>query len=314
MADDSTAVEPAGSFDEAVFAALSEMGEATPVVEAQSQPDDPNDLLPDDDDAEETEAATNDQVDEADADEDFFADDAKQSPSKGKPRTYNVPGIGDVPDEELVKGYLRQADYTRKTQELAAQQRELEQRANADTTGNAELWAALKEDPQGTVAYLATQVGLISEEDAADRVRKLANVKLRPESDVEAMVQERLAAALVNHPVMQEALHLKVQTHINNEFRAIESRIGRSLSERDRTKVMDFAAANQLNSLDVAFDALAARSGQAFQTAPQKQKATSQKRTPASTGRPKPISDEPVKDFSEAAQRAFAELEALNEV
>jgi hypothetical protein len=35
------------------------------------------------------------------------------------PTTVKVEGIGDVPIEELTKGYLRQSDYTRKTQELA---------------------------------------------------------------------------------------------------------------------------------------------------------------------------------------------------
>lgn len=43
------------------------------------------------------------------------------------PQTIEIEGIGEIPIEELAKGYLRQADYTRKTQELAYNRKRIEQ-------------------------------------------------------------------------------------------------------------------------------------------------------------------------------------------
>lgn len=57
-----------------------------------------------------------------------------------------------VPLSEAIAGYQRQADYTRKTQTLAAQKSEL-QWANA-------IKGALENDPQGTIELLASQFGV----------------------------------------------------------------------------------------------------------------------------------------------------------
>jgi hypothetical protein len=57
-----------------------------------------------------------------------------------------------VPLSEAVAGYQRQADYTRKTQELASKQQEL--------TWSNTLRQALDNDPQGTLNLLATHYGI----------------------------------------------------------------------------------------------------------------------------------------------------------
>ena len=54
--------------------------------------------------------------------------------------------------EELQSGYQRQADYTRKTQELASERQRLQQ---AET-----IVSALEADPQGTVAALGNALGV----------------------------------------------------------------------------------------------------------------------------------------------------------
>lgn len=64
---------------------------------------------------------------------------------EGTPRTFSVKVgvdangndiIQDVDENELVNGYLRQSDYTRKTQEIAEEKRLLEQKASqAQTAG-----------------------------------------------------------------------------------------------------------------------------------------------------------------------------------
>jgi len=66
-----------------------------------------------------------------------------------------------IPLTEAISGYQRQADYTRKTQELAQQRQEL-QFASA-------LQAALERDPSATIDLLASHYG-ISRQAAADMV------------------------------------------------------------------------------------------------------------------------------------------------
>lgn len=43
-----------------------------------------------------------------------------------EPKTVTIEGLGEIPIDELAKGYLRQSDYTRKTQEIAQKARQLE--------------------------------------------------------------------------------------------------------------------------------------------------------------------------------------------
>lgn len=89
-----------------------------------------------------------DSDDEAATDDDFDFESVKD-----KPVTVTVNGeTFEVPLSELRNGYMRQADYTRKTQQIA---------------GDAEVvrWAktlqeGFQNDPQGVISYLAQQFGL----------------------------------------------------------------------------------------------------------------------------------------------------------
>lgn len=80
--------------------------------------------------------------------------------------------VGDdyVPISELPNGYLRQSDYTRKTQEVSAERQELEQAAN--------LWRAYQSNPQWTLNYLADQQGLTiaqAQQQVADAQQQTSN-------------------------------------------------------------------------------------------------------------------------------------------
>lgn len=67
--------------------------------------------------------------------------------------TISVDGVEtEVPQSELIKGYMRTADYTRKTQLLASQRRQLED-AN-------QLMVALERNPQATLQVLARHYGV----------------------------------------------------------------------------------------------------------------------------------------------------------
>lgn len=50
----------------------------------------------------------------------------EEQPAQTETQTIEIEGIGAVPIDELKQGYLRQSDYTKKTQELAQQRKEAE--------------------------------------------------------------------------------------------------------------------------------------------------------------------------------------------
>lgn len=51
--------------------------------------------------------------------------ETKQEEKSTEPQKFNIPGIGEVDIEELKSGYLRQSDYTKKTQEISTQKSEV---------------------------------------------------------------------------------------------------------------------------------------------------------------------------------------------
>jgi hypothetical protein len=97
----------------------------------------------------------------------------------------------EVPYSELVKGYSRTADYTRKTQELAQQRQEAE--------FGIQLQRALQSNPQATIRYLAEQAGLAipapqqpaaaePEEEYADPLER----EVRAERQARLVLEQRL--------------------------------------------------------------------------------------------------------------------------
>lgn len=94
--------------------------------------DDPVEESPDEELASDTE--TDEDADNQDESEETEQDEPEEDAAdEPAPRTYKVKVPGEdgtdteieVPDDELVKGYQRQADYTRKTQELAKKEHEV---------------------------------------------------------------------------------------------------------------------------------------------------------------------------------------------
>lgn len=70
-------------------------------------------------------------------------DENKEEPTETKlPEKVTIDGIGEVSFNELMNGYLRQSDYTRKAQELAKQSKEAKEAI--------ELYNCLKNNPQAT--------------------------------------------------------------------------------------------------------------------------------------------------------------------
>lgn len=85
--------------------------------------------------------------------------DAENNPNADEAFTFSDDGSFNLPDgtkvgtqQELGEGWMRQADYTRKTQDLAIQRREVETASN--------LMNQLEQNPAGTLKALAENLGV----------------------------------------------------------------------------------------------------------------------------------------------------------
>lgn len=116
--------------------------------------DDETGFVLDDESQEDTEDTESEDTDEVDDDQDVTDEDVFDFDAiKDKLVEVRVGGeTFEVPLGELKNGYMRQADYTRKTQALAKE---------ADMVRWAhELQSAFQQDPTGTLQYLAGQLGV----------------------------------------------------------------------------------------------------------------------------------------------------------
>jgi hypothetical protein len=137
--------------------------------------------------------------DQDDAPEDVFDFDS----IKDKPVKVTVGGeTFEVPLNELRNGYMRQADYTRKTQQIAAQ-------------GELVRWAqdlqeALTSDPKGTVRFFQEQFGLLDDDGIQDDPELGPIVKELRET------RRELAELRQSQQVqVQERVNMEVQSELN---------------------------------------------------------------------------------------------------
>lgn len=147
--------------------------------------------------------------------------------------TYTIKVDGaeqEVTLSELQNGYQRQSDYTRKTQELAAERQRLQQ---AET-----IASALESDPAGTLKALSTAFGIddtpaasIESDDSwadADPIsQRLANV--------EAQMERQVAAAR--------------QAALDKEVHGLKERYG----DFDEQALFQHALSNRIPNLDAAY-------------------------------------------------------------
>lgn len=166
-----------------------------------------------------------------------------------------VPGLDTpVSQQELVDGYLRQSDYTRKTQALSEKSNQLD-----DDNGLAlRLMGKLRDTPLETVAALAVEVGLIDADQVDPVVLAELDEELRvpTQDEVQDQIKAGIDDAVENHPLVVEAQKNVVREQIMSEFKEIEGQIGQTLSERDRNAVMQKALDIGTSQLDVAFATL----------------------------------------------------------
>jgi hypothetical protein len=129
-----------------------------------------------------------------------------------------------VPLSEALNGYSRQADYTQKTQALAAQREQLEY---AEAVIN-----ALQTDPEGTLEYLKSQ---LVQEQAPE-----------PQFQTEA---EKTLYELQQWKTQQD--ELASVARVEKELDSVQQKYG--LSDEERLAVLQHAAENALPSLELAY-------------------------------------------------------------
>lgn len=156
--------------------------------------DDDDDIAVDDEDSDASDDAGDDDVDDDssdDTDDDGATDESgfDWATVKDQKVTIKVAGVeSEVTLDELRNGYMRQADYTTKTQQIAEVQRAAEWAA--------QVQAAFKQDPQGTLEYLAKAAGVpYGQPDQYDEFESIDDPEIR-QVMVAMRQQEQQVAAL----------------------------------------------------------------------------------------------------------------------
>lgn len=229
--------------------------------------------------------------------EDIVEDVVSEPPAPTIPENavFELPGVdAPVTLQDLKDGYLRTADYTRKTQQLAEERKAHEQAVN--------LWNALQNDPEGVVRYLASEAGFIPE-DAAP-LRPVEFSPLKTKEAVEAELNARLAKAVEAHPLVQEARIKQAQDFVEREFARVETDRQVKLTDKDRKALLKVASTKGMTDLGAVFDVLMAEKQRKMQGSKSLQAAAPGR----STGRTTTKSAEAPDSFAEAAQMAAVEL------
>jgi len=152
---------------------------------------------------------------------------------------------------ELVNGYLRNADYTQKTQALADERRTFA----AESEASAKLMEALRSDPAGTIASLAVEVELIKESDLTADILSRINAKhsVPTREEVRKQVEERAAALVETDPRIQDAADAALMAQVTDDFAALEQTHNLKFSDKDREAILRHAVELETTRLDLAY-------------------------------------------------------------
>lgn len=223
----------------------------------------------------------------------------EEAPAEALPDSFELPGIDEaVSLEELKNGYLRQADYTRKTQEVA---RDKELNAKA-----LEMYQALVSNPKGFAHQLAVAAGFIEQ---GDQPIKVVDLPFTPQEEVDAEIERRVEAALAEHPDVVAAQDIVTERWIESEFAAIEEEIGRTLGPKSREMVLRRAVEKETDDLRMVFNDLMALQTKQSRAKDQLKKSAPVKPTGSPTSKVPTEPETPVDAALLAAQSLGIELD-----
>lgn len=136
--------------------------------------------------------------------------------------SFTVDG-SSVTFDELKKGYLRQSDYTKKTQELAEERESLKD-AQA-------LWDAMNSDPVGTLRQLQQAV------NRGGSIAPKAPEKPSTTEDLNALVEARVQEMLSSDPRISAWEQSQSAAAEASAFSAVEQDFGIELTAADKARV-----------------------------------------------------------------------------
>ena len=202
-------------------------------------------------------------------------------------------GTTRVTIEELKNGYLRQADYTRKTQEVAAQRSDLDDaRAFHD---------AFMNDPVEFARALAVRAELL---DPNTPVKDTGAIKAQSAEQFEAAVQAEVDARLSSHPQVVEATKASAKAQVHAEFDRIGEAHNMQISADVRQSIIDEAVRRGVGDLELVFEARLAR---ARERAADKKRASTSRPSASPASAPSDSAEPQVSNLSEAFEWALAQ-------
>jgi hypothetical protein len=257
------------ALSEAFDAALEETGQASSVVEDAGQPpadEQPQPVVeqaqPGVEQPEGESPITQDALDAALLSDDSTEEEGSepQAVDVNDPKFWTLEVDMDgtaVPLQELRDGYLRQGDYTKKTQELAEQRRLI---------GDAhDLYERLQADPLSVFNALGVKLGAL---DASTPVAPVEGMpKFMTETEIQAEVDRRLEEAVAVHPQVRNAAATTAMSAIDSAFAGIERDFEVKLTPEHRVAVMQRAVDAGTSDLRLVFEATLARAGRSNRVA-----------------------------------------------
>lgn len=142
-----------------------------------------------------------------------------------------VNGQETVSVQELKDGYLRQADYTRKTQDLAAQREQAKQAL--------EFFAAFQSDPEGFARSIGVQAGFLDQ--GSMPMTDIPLAKIPSQEEIDTMLNERLEERMSSDPRIQSAELASAKADVDTEFTRLEGAYGVKLSPDFRDSILQEA-------------------------------------------------------------------------
>ncbi len=208
------------------------------------------------------------------------APDATQTPESTEPTRFTVKVRGqeqEVDLDELINGYQRQADYTRSTQELAAERQRLEA-ANA-------LWESLHENPAEVIEAIREHFAEQLNAEPPDE----RDVRL---STLEAEAEER----------RQQAIEAQVASEIRQLQETYED-------DFDGDELLEYAIEHRIGNLEAAY---LHRTRAAERVAKERERTTAKRNDPTTGGRSRAADahqepEEPVNSVGDAVRAALKE-------
>lgn len=209
-------------------------------------------------------------------------------------QTFEIPGVDQpVTFQELRDGYLRQADYTRKTQAVA-EQRKANEKALA-------LYEAIQADPMKVARQIAEEVGLV--QPGTEPVKAVEFSVYQTQEAVEAEIERRVSEEITKHPLVQQANMVQGERWVEGEFQKLEASHNVKLGPKSRQAILQFAASRGITDFDLVFNHLNAQKAE--------RAVNTQRLSNAAPGRPTGRAvEKPVSEHAATLDDAFVMAEA----